>query len=223
MSHTLTFIPMIVHFIFHLNEQLTFLTMQYGDWIYVILFLIIFCETGLVVTAIMPGDSLLFAAGVIAANGALNIYLLILLLIVAAFSGNVMNYWIGHHFGHFLLRRKKHFFFNPAFFDRTHAFYEKHGGKTIIVARFIPIIRTFAPFIAGLGKMHFIKFIRYNFLGAFFWIVLLLFGSYWFGNVPVIQKNFSLVVFVIIFLSLMPPLISCLRDVLFPTLFRKQV
>lgn len=191
-----------INFILHLNAHLGFLTAQYGAWVYAALFAVIFCETGLVVTAILPGDSLLFAAGAVAARGMLDLKLLLFLLIIAAFLGNVVNYWIGRKFGHWLLARPR--FFKQSHFDRTHAFYEKYGGKTIVIARFMPIIRTFAPFVAGMGKMLHSRFIWYNFLGALFWVALLLLCSYWFGNFPFVQKNFSYVILAIIIISVLP-------------------
>ncbi len=199
------------HIIFHLNAYLPAFAAQYGIWVYVLLFLIIFCETGLVVTAIMPGDSLLFAAGAVAATGALNVYALLALLIAAAFLGNTSNYWIGKKLGHLIFRQKESFFFRQSYLDKTHRFFEKYGGKTIIIARFVPIVRTFAPFVAGIGKMSFVKFMIYNFFGAFFWVILLVYGSYLFGNIPIVQKNFSFVILVIIIISILPPIIEYLR------------
>ena len=201
----------IINFILHLNIHLAAFAANHGGWVYLILFLIIFCETGLVVTAILPGDSLLFAAGTVAAAGGFNVYLLMLLLIIAAFLGNVANYWIGDKLGHLLFQKEKSLLFNKAYLAKTHEFYEKYGGKTIVIARFLPIIRTFAPFVAGMGAMSYLKFIAYNFLGAFFWVILIVYGSYLFGNIAIVKNNFSLVILGIIFLSVLPPFIEYAR------------
>jgi membrane-associated protein len=192
-----------IDLILHLNKHLAVLTANYGVWIYLILFAVIFFETGVVITPFLPGDSLLFAAGAIAAAGGLEITLLYLLLTAAAIIGDTLNYAFGKMAGPEMLAhghkliKKKHL-------DKTHAFYEKHGGKTIILARFIPIIRTFAPFIAGIGTMNYYKFIRFNVIGAVLWTTIFLFAGYWFGNIPFIQKNFSLVILAIIILSVLP-------------------
>ena len=202
----------LIDFIFNLNTYLSIFVNNYGGWVYFVLFLIVFCETGLVVTAILPGDSLLFAAGAVAAGGGgLNVYFLMILLITAAFLGNVVNYWVGDQLGHLLFKNEQSLFFKKSYLEKTHAFYEKYGGKTIVIARFIPIIRTFAPFVAGMGSMHYFKFITFNFLGAFFWVVLIVWGSYLFGNIPIVKDNFSLVILAIIVISILPPFIEYAR------------
>ena len=195
----------------HLDRHLGSVIQDYGVWTYLILFLIIFCETGLVVTPILPGDSLLFAAGALAANGALDVLWLFGLLTVAAVAGDTLNYWAGHYLGPKVFHKKDVRFLNREYLDRTHRFYEKHGGKTIIIARFMPIIRTFAPFVAGIGKMTYIRFIGYNVTGGILWIASFVFGGYYFGNIPMVKKNFTLVIVAIIVLSVMPGVIEFLR------------
>jgi len=195
----------------HLDRHLGSVIQDYGVWTYLILFLIIFCETGLVVTPILPGDSLLFAAGAFAAIGALDVLWLFGLLTVAAVAGDTLNYWAGHYLGPKVFHKKDVRFLNREYLDRTHRFYEKHGGKTIIIARFMPIIRTFAPFVAGIGKMTYIRFIGYNVSGGILWIASFVFGGYYFGNIPMVKRNFTLVIVAIIVLSVMPGVIEFLR------------
>ena len=195
----------------HLDRHLGSVIQAYGIWTYLILFLIIFCETGLVVTPILPGDSLLFAAGAFAAIGALDVLWLFGLLTVAAVAGDTLNYWIGHYLGPKVFHKKDVRFLNREYLDRTHRFYEKHGGKTIIIARFMPIIRTFAPFVAGIGKMTYMRFIGYNVSGGILWIACFVFGGYFFGNIPMVKRNFTLVIVAIIVLSVMPGVIEFLR------------
>jgi len=207
----MTFITAFFQFLFHLNQHLASYVAYYGAWVYVVMFVIIFCETGLVVTAIMPGDSLLFAAGIVAASGALNIYVLLSSLIIAAFLGNISNYWIGKEFGHWLFRNEKSKIFKKSYLDRTHTFCEKYGAKTIVIARFMPIIRTFAPFVAGMGEMNYWKFMAYNLAGALFWVLLVVGGSYLFGNIPTVKDHFSLVIILIIIASIMPPIVEFSR------------
>jgi membrane-associated protein len=184
---------------------------DYGPWVYAILFLIVFCETGLVVTPFLPGDSLLFAAGAIAAGGNLNIFLLMLLLFIAAILGDTVNYWIGDKAGQKLVRRYPRLI-KQEYLTRTHEFFERYGGKTIIIARFVPIVRTFAPFVAGVGEMSYWKFMSYNVIGAFLWVVLLVPAGYFFANVPFVKNNFSLVILAIIVLSILPGVFEFWRE-----------
>ncbi|HAI74638.1 MAG TPA: DedA family protein [Microscillaceae bacterium] len=199
-----------IDILLHLDKHLAEITAQYGVLMYVILFLIIFAETGLVVTPFLPGDSLLFALGALAATGALNLWILLGLLFVAAVLGDTVNYAVGNYIGPKVFERnyrllKKEYLF------KTQAFYEKHGGKTIIIARFIPIIRTFAPFVAGVGTMQYRRFIAYNILGGFIWVFGFTILGYFFGNIPAVKRNFTLVIFGIIFLSVLPAVIEVLR------------
>jgi membrane-associated protein len=200
----------IVDLFLHLDRHLGDLITQYGIWTHLILFMVIFCETGLVVTPFLPGDSLLFAAGTFAALGALDLWLIVVLLIVAAILGDTVNYWIGSYIGPRAFRGDMRFL-RKEYLDRTHAFYEKHGGKTIILARFVPIIRTFAPFVAGVGAMSYGKFITYNVVGAVLWVALFVLAGYFFGNIAVVRQNFSLVILAIIAISIMPIAIEMLR------------
>jgi membrane-associated protein len=200
----------IIDFFLHLDQHLSQLISQYGTWTHLILFLIVFCETGLVVTPFLPGDSLLFAAGTFAALGALDLWLVIILLIIAAIVGDTVNYWAGSYIGPRAFGGNVRFL-RKEYLDRTHAFYEKHGGKTVILARFVPIIRTFAPFVAGVGAMSYPKFILYNVVGAVLWVVLFVLGGYFFGNIPMVRENFTLVILAIIALSVLPIAVEALR------------
>lgn len=204
----------LLNYILHIDQHLISFVALNGAWTYALLFLVIFCETGLVVTPILPGDSLLFAAGTIAASTSetLNIHALFLLLVFASFTGNLLNYWIGRFIGPKVFSMEKSLFFNPKYLNDAHAFYEKHGGKTIIIARFMPIIRTFAPFIAGIGKMEQVRFMVYNLLSAILWIGALLYTSFLFGNLPWIKAHFSTVIMAIIAVSLMPPVVGYLTQ-----------
>lgn len=204
-------ISFIVDFILHLDEHLSTIIQNYGTWTYLLLFLIIFLETGLVVTPFLPGDSLLFAAGTFAALGALDVGVLFLLLSVAAILGDTVNYWIGHYIGPRAFSGNIRFL-KKEYLDRTHEFYERHGGKTIILARFIPIIRTFAPFVAGIGAMTYPHFIAYNVIGGVLWVALFTFGGYYFGNLPVVKENFTLVILAIIFISVLPGVIEFFKE-----------
>lgn len=195
----------------HLDKHLNVVIQNYGTWTYLILFLIIFCETGLVVMPILPGDSLLFAAGAFAAMGSLDPYLLFVLLSIAAVAGDTLNYGIGHYLGPKVFQRPDSRFLKKEYLERTHAFYEKHGGKTIIIARFMPIIRTFAPFVAGVGSMTYLRFLAYNVIGGIVWIGGFIFGGYMFGNIPAVKHNFTLIIFAIIFVSILPGIIELLR------------
>jgi membrane-associated protein len=199
-----------VDFFLHLDDHLSQLISQYGIWTHMILFLIVFCETGLVVTPFLPGDSLLFAAGTFAALGSLDLWLIIILLIVAAVVGDTVNYWIGAYVGPRAFGGHVRFL-KQEYLERTHAFYEKHGGKTIILARFVPIIRTFAPFVAGVGAMSYPRFIVYNIVGAVIWVVSLVLAGYFFGNIPTVRKNFTLVILAIIAISVLPIAVEAVR------------
>ena len=201
-----------IDIVLHLDRHLTWLVDNYGVWVYLFLFLIIFCETGLVVTPFLPGDSLLFVAGTLAAVGAMYVHGLFALLVLAAFSGDNTNYWIGRFIGPRVFRLERSRLFNPAHLERTHRFYEKHGGKTVIFARFLPIVRTFAPFVAGIGRMTYPKFLFYSFSGSVFWIGFFVFGGYYFGNIPVVRQNLTLAIIGIIVVSVMPGIVEFLRQ-----------
>jgi len=205
------FIKGVIDFILHLDTHLSELIQSYGAWTYGILFVIIFCETGLVVTPFLPGDSLIFAAGAFAARGDLNVVLLFVLLSAAAILGDTVNYWIGKIIGPKVFHRENSRIFKKKYLDRTHTFYEKYGAETIIIARFVPIIRTFAPFVAGIGRMSYLKFLSYNVIGGIGWVALFTFGGYFFGNIPFVRKNFSLVIIAIIIISLIPAVLEVLR------------
>lgn len=204
-------IATFVDIILHLDKHLAVLLADYGTWIYAILFMIIFCETGLVVTPFLPGDSLLFVAGALAATGGMDIQILCATLLVAAVLGDNLNYWIGRSIGPRVFRWEQSRLFNRAAFDKTHAYFEKHGGKTIIIARFLPIVRTFAPFVAGVAKMTYSRYLPLDFLGGCIWIFSLTLGGYLFGNIPFIKNNLSFVILGIIALSLLPIFIGWLR------------
>ena len=201
----------LIDFILHLDKHLVELVAQYGTWTYAILFLIIFCETGLVVTPFLPGDSLIFAVGALAAKEALNVYGVSGLMIIAAILGDTLNYWIGYQIGPKIFASEKSRWLNRQHLERTHQFYEKYGGKTIIIARFMPIIRTFAPFVAGIGRMSYGRFLVYNVVGGILWIVIFIVAGYLFGNIPIVKRNFTLVIFGIIFVSILPGVIEYLR------------
>jgi membrane-associated protein len=194
----------------HLDQHLSGIIADYGVWTHLILFLIVFAETGLVVTPFLPGDSLLFAAGTFAALGALDVWLVVVLLIAAAILGDTVNYWVGAWIGPRAFSGNVRFL-RKDYLDRTHAFYEKHGGKTIILARFVPIVRTFAPFVAGVGAMSYPKFIAYNVVGAVLWVGLFVPAGYFFGNIPTVRENFTLVILAIIVISVMPMVYEALR------------
>ena len=204
------FLTQLVDYILHLDTHLAALVQQYGGWTYGILFLIIFCETGLVVTPFLPGDSLLFATGTLAAGAELNVYFLFVLLTIAAVLGDAVNYWVGHKVGEKLFDGRIPYL-KQSHLDRTHAFYEKYGGKTIVIARFVPIVRTFAPFVAGAGSMTYVRFALYNITGAILWIGSMLFGGYLFGNIPIIKENFGLVIIAIIIISIIPAVVEVVR------------
>jgi membrane-associated protein len=200
----------IIDVFLHLDKHLSEVISRYGMWTNLILFLIVFAETGLVVTPFLPGDSLLFAAGTFAALGALDVRVLLVLLIVAAIIGDTVNYWVGAWVGPRAFSGRVRWL-RKDYLDRTHAFYEKHGGKTIIIARFVPIIRTFAPFVAGVGAMSYGKFLLYNVVGGVLWVGLFVLGGFFFGNIPVVKENFTIVILAIIALSVMPIAYEALR------------
>ena len=193
----------ILNFFLHVDKQLFQIVAQYGSLTYAILFGVVFMETGLVIMPFLPGDSLLFAAGALAAGGALNIWMVFGLLLLAAFLGDTVNYWIGHWIGPKAFSGKLPFL-KKEYLDKAQAFYEKHGGKAIILARFVPIVRTFAPFVAGVGKMNYGKFISYNFIGGLLWVSMFSFGGYFFGSLPFVKENFHYVVLLIIAISILP-------------------
>jgi membrane-associated protein len=200
------------HLILHLNLYLDRLADAYGPWIYALLFLIIFSETGLVVAPFLPGDALLFTVGTLTAqNGPLNLPLILLLLTVAGIIGHTTNYWIGNKVGQRLFSDPRSRIFNLKHLQQTQAFFERHGAKTIMLSRFIPLIRTFAPFVAGMGSMRYPKFFAYNVAGAFFWVFGIVLLGHFFGNIPYVQKNFSLVILAIIAISMIPPAFEVFR------------
>ncbi|HYC43909.1 MAG TPA: DedA family protein [Burkholderiales bacterium] len=200
-----------IDIVLHLDRHLQWLVANYGTWIYLILFLIIFCETGLVVTPFLPGDSLLFVAGAVAAGGGMDVHALFAVLAVASFSGDNTNYWIGRFAGPRIFRRHGSLLFNPAHLARTEAFYVRHGGKTVLIARFVPIVRTFAPFVAGMGRMVYPRFVGYAFGGAVLWIGSLTYAGYFFGNLPLVRENLSIVIVGIVLVSIMPGVIEVVR------------
>ncbi len=200
----------LIDLFLHLDEHLSRVISQYGTWTHLILFLIVFAETGLVVTPFLPGDSLLFAAGTFAALGALDLRLVIFLLIIAAIIGDTVNYWVGAWVGPRAFSGRVSWL-RKDYLDRTHAFYEKHGGKTIILARFVPIIRTFAPFVAGVGAMNYGQFLLYNVVGAVLWVGIFTLGGFYFGNIPVVRENFTVVILAIIAISVLPIAYEALR------------
>ena len=204
-------IKSLIDLFLHLDQHLGELIRNYGLWTYLILFIIIFCETGLVVTPFLPGDSLLFAAGTFAARGDLSVLWLFILLSAAAIIGDTVNYWIGHYVGPKVFHKENVRLLNKKHLERTHAFYEKYGGKTIIIARFIPIIRTFAPFVAGVGSMTYWRFITYNIVGGVLWVGVCVFAGFFFGNIELVQRNFSLVVVAIVFISVLPVIVEFVR------------
>ena len=206
------FIKTIIEYILHLDKYLGQIIQAYHTWTYLFMFFIIFMETGFVITPFLPGDSLLFAAGTLAGLGEyLNVGVLYVIFAAAAIAGDTANYWIGHYIGPRAFSGNIRFL-KKEYLDRTHAFYEKYGGKTIIIARFIPIIRTFAPFVAGIGAMTYPRFIAYNVIGGAAWVALFVFGGYYFGKLPFIQQNFSFVLLAIIFISILPAIIEVIRS-----------
>jgi len=203
-------ITTFIQFLLHLDDNINLIIQNYGLWTYLILFLIIFCETGLVVTPFFPGDSLLFVVGAFAAKGSLEIWWLFGILCAAAIGGDTANYWIGSYIGS-RFDKKSVRFIKKEYMERTHQFYERYGGKTIIIARFVPIIRTYAPFLAGFGSMAYLRFAGYNILGGLAWVSVFVFGGYFVGNDPIVRENFTLFIFAIIVISFLPGVIEYLR------------
>ena len=201
-------IKQLIEMVLHLDKHLGELVNYFGLWTYFVLFLIIFCETGLVVTPFLPGDSLLFAIGALSASNQFNIVAIVIVLTIAAIIGDTVNYHIGKYIGPKVFHKDNVRFLNKKHLIKTHEFYERHGGKTIIIARFMPIIRTFAPFVAGMGSMSYARFIVYNIVGGVLWVTLLVFAGYFFGNIPIVKKNFTLVIMAIIFISILPGFIA---------------
>lgn len=205
------FILLIVDFILHIDDHLAEIIANYGAWTYLILFLIVFCETGLVVTPFLPGDSLLFAAGAFAASGSVNLAIISIVIFVAAVLGDAVNYKIGSIMGPAVWQKKDSKIFKLEYLHKTQKFYEKYGGKAIIIARFVPIIRTFAPFLAGVGSMNYAKFAMYNVAGAALWVGSMVGAGYLFGGLPIVKNNFSMVILAIIIISILPAVIEVLR------------
>lgn len=199
----------IFDFILHIDKYLGIIIQNYGAFSYLLLFLVIFCETGLVITPFLPGDSLIFITGTFAAKGTINVTLLFFILAAAAILGNTTNYWIGNYFGEKVFAKNP--LFRKDYLERTKEFYRKYGGIVIIISRFMPIIRTFAPFVAGIGKMKYVKFQFFNIIGGTLWVALFLFGGYFFGGIPFVQKNLSVIIYAIIVISFIPPVIEVLR------------
>jgi membrane-associated protein len=204
-------ITTLIEYILHIDKHLFDLCTNYGVWVYAILFVIVFCETGLVITPFLPGDSLLFAVGSLAAINALDVWTASALLITAAILGDTVNYWIGNYVGPKVFHEEHSRFLNKEYLQRTHAFYEKHGGKTIILARFLPIIRTFAPFVAGIGSMTYRRFILFNVVGGVAWVLLFVSAGYFFGGIPIVKNNFSLVILALILIPGIPSVVEIVR------------
>ena len=203
------FVATLIYFILHVDKYVGTIIQNYGILAYFILFLIIFCETRLVITPFLPGDSLIFVIGAFATKGYINLLIIFIVLSLAAIFGDTINYWIGNFFGERVFAKSR--FFKREYLERTKKFYEKYGDKTIILARFVPIIRTFAPFVAGIGKMTYSKFLIYNILGGILWVLIFLFSGFFFGEIPLVEENLTIVIFVIIFISILPPIIEYLR------------
>ena len=206
------FIRIIIDFCTHIDKYLGILISSYGSLVYLILFIVVFCETGLIVFPFLPGDSLLFIAGAFAAKGDLNIVFILILLSLAAILGDTFNYSLGRKIGNNIYRLGKGKLINPSHIEKTKMFFDKHGGKAIIIARFIPIVRTFAPFVAGTGKMNYSKFLSYNIVGGLMWAFIFAFTGFFFGNLPFIQENFSLIIYGIVASSLLLPIITFIKN-----------
>ena len=201
----------IIEYFLHLDTHLGVLTAEYGALTYAILFVVIFAETGFVFTPFLPGDSLLFAMGTLAALGSLNVYFCFFLVLVAALSGDNVNYWVGRFLGIKILKNSSGRFIKKEYLEKTNRYFEKYGGKTIIIARFVPIVRTFTPFTAGIGRMNYIKFINYSILGAILWSGVLVFAGFYFGNLPLVKDNFSIAILAVILISILPAIVEIVR------------
>jgi membrane-associated protein len=205
-------VPQLIDILLHIDKYLDLIIQRYGLLTYVLLFIVVFCETGLVVTPFLPGDSLLFAVGAFAARGSLELVVALMVLAAAAILGDTVNYWIGAVVGPKVFHKENVRFLNRKHLDRTHEFYERYGGKTIVIARFVPIVRTFAPFVAGIGKMTYGRFLSYNVFGGLLWVLLLVLGGYYFGNIGIVRRNFSLVILAIVVISILPGVVEALRQ-----------
>lgn len=205
-------IEIIINVILHLDKYINVMLQNYGMWTYAIIFLIIFCETGLVITPFLPGDSILFTTGVLASRGTLKIFLLFIILYLSAVMGDTVNYYVGQKIGNDVLEKKNVKFINKEYLMKAQSFYRKHGPMTIVLGRFIPIIRTFVPFVAGIGEMSYSKFILYNMLGGFLWVVLFLGGGYFFGDIPFVKEHFSYMLIAIIGISIIPAIIAIVKE-----------
>lgn len=205
------FVQNLIEIFLHLDVHLGELTAQYGTFTYAILFFVIFAETGFVFTPFLPGDSLLFAMGTLAALGSLNVYFCFFLVVLAALTGDNVNYWVGHFLGTKIIKKNSGKFIKKEYLEKTNAYFEKYGGKTIVIARFVPIVRTFTPFTAGIGRMNYLKFISYSISGALMWSGLLVFLGYYFGNLPLIKKNFGLAILAVILISILPAIIELVK------------
>ena len=203
---------MLWDLVLHLDTHLESFVAQHGAWVYALLFLIVFCETGLVVTPFLPGDSLLFVAGAVAAAGRMDLAALMAALVAAALCGDNVNYWAGRLFGPRVFQYRESRWLNPAHLRRAHDFYERHGGKTIILARFVPIVRTYAPFVAGVGAMPYLRYLAFCVAGALLWVVSLCAAGYWFGNIEIVRKNLTAAILVVVLLSISPGLVAWLRS-----------
>lgn len=208
----MSIIGTFINVILHLDKYLNIIFQSFGIWTYIIIFIIIFCETGLVVTPFLPGDSILFAAGTLASIGSLNVFTLFAVFFISAVAGDTVNYYIGKKIGSGILEKKDMKFVNKEYLNKAHRFYEKHGSMTIALGRFIPIIRTFVPFVAGIGEMNYSRFITYNMLGGFLWVLLFLGGGYFFGGLPFIKQHFSYVVIAIIIISAIPAIVTFVKE-----------
>jgi membrane-associated protein len=202
----------IVDFVLHLDKHLSVILESAGLWSYLLFFVVIFAETGLVITPFLPGDSLVFTLGTLAATGSLNIVWVFVILSAAAILGDSANYAVGKYFGSIILKKQGAWFLKKEHIERTHRFYEKYGSKTIVLARFVPIVRTFAPFVAGVGRMSYPHFLTYNVAGGLLWITLFAFGGYFFGNIPVVKNNFGIVIIAIIIISILPAVIEVWKE-----------